>query len=401
MNRTYRYRLLPTEDQRASLAQTAGACRFVYNLALEQRRDWWRQYRANTGHSFTYFSQSYELTALRAQVDWLAAAPCDALAAALRDLDRAFAAFFAGRSRFPTMRKRDDDQGFSLRGKSTPVQGLNAGKWSQSESPRSVTCKLRLTRAVAGTPKVTTIREDAGRWFVSITCEIEDAPFGMPPLEVGIDRGIANTLALSTGELLQMPANVSAHVQRRRKAQRVLARRTKGSTRRNKQRAKVASLWARERRARADWLHRTSTHVTRRFGLVAIEALSIGSMTASAAGTLAEPGKNVAQKRGLNRSILEQGWGTFERFLAYKLEATGGTLIRVPAAYSSQTCQSCGVVDARSRESQAVFRCVHCGHEDHADINAAKEILRRSTSELLVEGARQRPVETRTMGVAA
>lgn len=108
-----------------------------------------------------------------------------------------------------------------------------------------------------------------------------------------------------------------------------------------------------------------------------------------------------SQKRGLNRSILEQGWGQFERFLAYKLEASGGALIRVPAAYSSQTCQACGAVDHRNRESQAIFRCVHCGHEDHADINAAKEILRRSTSELLVEGARKRPGEARTTGVAA
>jgi putative transposase len=103
-------------------------------------------------------------------------------------------------------------------------------------------------------------------------------------------------------------------------------------------------------------------------------------MTRSAKGTPTEPGVNVAQKRGLNRSILAQGWGELHRQLAYKTGWHGSELAVVPAAYTSQTCSACGVLDARSRESQARFRCVNCGHAEHADLNAARVILARAVN---------------------
>ncbi|RYG85567.1 MAG: transposase, partial [Alphaproteobacteria bacterium] len=127
-------------------------------------------------------------------------------------------------------------------------------------------------------------------------------------------------------------------------------------------------------------LHGASVAIVRRFGVVAIEDLNIKAMTASAKGSVEQPGRGVRQKAGLNRSILAQGWGIFEQMLDYKLEGTGGRLVYVPAPYTSQTCAECGVVDARSRESQAVFRCVACGHSDHADTNAARNIQRGSTA---------------------
>ena len=152
---------------------------------------------------------------------------------------------------------------------------------------------------------------------------------------------------------------------------------------------------ARMGRVRSDWQHRTSTDIARRFGAVILEDLNTKGMT-SAAG-----GKGRAAKAGLNRSILNQGWYGFEVKLAYKLEERGGTLVKVNPAYTSQTCAECGVIDARSRESQAVFCCVACGHEDHADTNAARNILRRNTASMLVEGARLAPAEARTTQVAA
>jgi len=103
-------------------------------------------------------------------------------------------------------------------------------------------------------------------------------------------------------------------------------------------------------------------------GIVVVEALSIRSMTKSAAGTIEAPGKNVAQKRGLNRSLLDAGLSRFVECLRYKLAWSGGQLVEVPAAYSSQTCSGCGHVDAASRRSQAVFRCTSCGLMDHADV---------------------------------
>lgn len=140
-----------------------------------------------------------------------------------------------------------------------------------------------------------------------------------------------------------------------------------------------------------------SRRLVRGHGLVAIEDLKIRNMTASARGTVEEPGRNVAQKAGLNRSILNVGWHALERMLAYKLEETGGLLVKVPAPWTSRTCAACGHVATESRKSQAEFRCVACNAADNADVNAARVILqralanetegRRNTPSLDVEGA--------------
>jgi putative transposase len=386
--RSFRYRLSPTLAQLEALGRIVGAARFVYNLALEQREQWWRQYRRNTGRSLSYIGQTYELTKLRAEVDWLNALPREPMDNALRQLDRAYGAFFAGRAKHPTYRKQSDGCGFSVRSRATPVRRLNA-KWGTINLPGVGRVKVRLTRDLVGAPKLTSIREERGRWFVSVACEIETKA-SAAATAVGIDRGVANSLALSTGELLSIPTSLAAITAKRQGAQRRLARCKKDSKRRLKQRARVARLHARARRIRTDWAHRVSTGIARRFGTVAVENLKIANMTKAGRG-----------KRGLNRSILNQGWGQVVSLLAYKLEATGGQLIKVNPAYTSQTCSACGTVDPRSRESQARFLCVHCGHDEHADINAAKNILGRSTALQLAEEPGYGSDETRTMEIAA
>ena len=130
-----------------------------------------------------------------------------------------------------------------------------------------------------------------------------------------------------------------------------------------------------------------TTHLARTFGLVAIEELRILNMTRSAAGTVEEPGRNVAAKAGLNRAILNVGWYQFELFLSYKLEETGGVLVKVPARNTSRECAECGHVDAESRKNQATFVCTACGHAANADHNAARTILNRA---LRGDEARQR-----------
>jgi putative transposase len=228
---------------------------------------------------------------------------------------------------------------------------------------------------------------------MSAVAEIEAVAVEPSAAVVGIDRGITQTLTFSTGEHLQARDTVALNA-RIRRARRGLARRKRGSVRYAVARRGLSALTGKAARIRSDWTHRASRDIAGRFGLVAIEALNIKGMTASGAGTVAEPGRRIRQKAGLNRSILEQCWRQFADRLDYKLTERGGVLISVPAAYTSQTCASCGVVDARSRKSQAAFECVHCDHTDNADVNAAKEILRRSTALMGVEGSHWRPVET-------
>ena len=382
--RGYRYRLQPTPDQAERLLGFIGVTRLVYNLALEQRRDFWRQYLRTQGQRISFASQCSELTELRDAFDWIADVPVVMTTYALRDLDRAYQAFFAGRAGYPSPRKRGRNDAVRIKGRNLVVEPLNR-KWATVRLPKLGWIKFRLTRPIVGRIRNATVSYAAGQWHVAFSCEHEAPSITAAQQSVGIDRGVTQALTLSNGEAIPAPPT-GALWERQRRAQRVLARKKIGSGRRQAQKARVAALSARAGRIRTDWCHRASTDVARRFGVVAVEDLQIANMTASARGTAEAPGRNVRQKAGLNRSILDQCWGKFATFLDYKLTERGGRLISVPAAYTSQTCASCGVVDARSRKSQAVFACVHCDHTDNADVNAAKEILRRSTAWLDVEG---------------
>lgn len=403
MNRGFKFKLKPTPLQEKTFRAFSGVCRLVYNLALEQRRDWWREYERSTGSRLNYVAQARELTALRAEVDWIAAVSQTCQQQALRDLDRAYQNFFSGRAGYPSPRKRGVNDAFRFQGREVSVRHLNA-KWSVVRLPKIGEVKFRNTRALPpnGTVKNVTVTLAANGWHVTFACECAAPPFQtmLFPLAVGIDRGIANTLTLSTGERLSVPGSLARIERCTRKAQKVLSRRKRGSKRYAKQRVRVAKLRARQSRIRTDWHHKASHSIATRFSQVMLEDLRIKNMTSSAKGTIATPGKNVKAKSGLNRAILNQSWFRFETLLAYKLEERGGQLVKVNPAYTSQTCSVCGAVDRLSRESQARFVCTTCGHHEHADINAAKNIMRRNAAFMPVEDTGYGSVETGTRRLA-
>ncbi|PWC54679.1 transposase [Azospirillum sp. TSA6c] len=379
LNRGYKFRLYATPEQEVLFGQFAGVCRLVYNLALEQRRDWWRQFKANTGRSISYPSQARELTQLRAEFDWVAAVAQCCQQQALRDLDRAFAGFFSGRSGYPTARKRGKDDRFRFIGRECPWRKINA-KWAVVRLPKIGEVKLRLTRDIPGTIKNVTVTSDALGWHVVFSTEVEhDAPQNFGP-SVGIDRGVVHTLALSDGRFVDMPKERLNVLDRRaRKQARKLSKCKRGSNRRAAARKALARTKAKMARVRLHWNHERTTEIARTYGVVVLEALKTRDMTASATGTAENPGRNVRQKAGLNRAILGNAWHQFETLLSYKIAERGGELRRVNPAYTSQCCAECGTIDKASRESQATFRCGHCGHTANADTNAARNILRAGT----------------------
>jgi putative transposase len=133
----------------------------------------------------------------------------------------------------------------------------------------------------------------------------------------------------------------------------------------------IASLRARETDRPKDSVEKTSTDLARRFDVIAVEDLKIGNMTRSAKGTVAEPGRNVRQKAGLNRGILASGWGRLVVRLEHKAP---GRVVKINPTCTSQRCAACGILDREARESQAVFRCRSCGYACNADVNAARNI---------------------------
>lgn len=384
-HRGYKYKLYPTDRQRTQFEQFAGVCRLVYNIALEQRRDWYRHTK------LSYPQQARELTQLRADVDWIRAVSQTCQQQALKDLDTAFQRFFGG-SCYPTPRKRGINDSFRFQGREISIQKLNA-KWSTVRLPKIGLVKFRDTRPVQGRILNCTVSLHAGSWCVSFCAEVDDDTRDTIDGVVGLDRGVSTAIVTSNGEFIEAPCLKNLNNQRKR-AQRSLARKKHNSKKYAKARRRVARIAAKTARVRKHFLHVASTQLSRQYGCAVLENLNTKNMTKSAKGTVDAPGTNVAQKRGLNRSILEQGWQMFETMLEYKMRHVE----YVNPAYTSQTCSACGVIDKGSRKSQAIFHCTSCDHEMHADINAAINIKRRWNTPLLsVEPCDYAGVEAETI----
>jgi len=362
-----RYRLKPTPEQEMVLRQHCAHARYLWNLALEQH-SWWRPGRSSAPG---YCAQAAQLTEARAQFVWLADGSQMVQQQALRDFARAMTNFFAGTHSKPTWRKEGRHEGFRVVSvKLGHIRRLSR-KAGQVWIPKAGWVRFRWSRAVPAAKSYRVTRDRAGRWHIAFAAIPEPIPGPGTGEVVGVDRGVTVSAALSTGDLLHCPGLSPAEQARLRLLQRKLARGHKGSHRRQRVKAAIARLKAREADRRKDWVEKTSTRLARRFDIIRIEDLRIASMTHSAKGTLERPGHGVRQKAGLNRGILASGWGLLARRVK---EKAPGRVEEIPPAFTSQRCSECGHVAADSRESQALFRCTACQYTGNADVNAARNI---------------------------
>ena len=222
-------------------------------------------------------------------------------------------------------------------------------------------------------PKQVVVKRVMGRWHAFVTYDIGEVEVPDNRLSVGVDRNCGQ-IAIATGDrcffTLPVMPDISRLEARLRRYQRQMARRKKGSKRRGVARHRCAKTQRKIAMVRRNWLHHVSKGLGKEFGTIYIEALNVKAMTASAKGTVENPGTNVRAKSALNRSILNTGWAIFEQMLTYKAHR----VVRVNPAYTSQTCSNCGHVAKENRKSQSRFECVECGFESNADINAALNI---------------------------
>ncbi len=366
-----RYRLLPTPAQEAVLRDHCGHARYVWNLAVEQHSHW----RPGRTGAPGYLEQCRQLTQARAENPWLAAGSQTVQQQALRDFAQAMAAFFdpenpAGR---PSWRKAGRSEGFRIvgRGRQWNVRRLSRHV-GEVRVPKAGWVRFRWSRAVPPGAKSCRVTMDcAGRWHIAFAAIPDPIPAPGNGQAVGIDRGVAVSAALSTGDLLHAPGLTVRERRRLRRLERRLARAKRGSNRRGRVRHAIARLRARETDRRKDWAEKVSTDIVRRFDVIRVEDLQVKNMTRSAKGTLETPGRNVSQKAGLNRGVLRSGWGLLVRRLEDKAP---GRVEKIRPAFTSQRCSACGQVDGNSRESQARFVCTACGYACHADVNAAINI---------------------------
>ncbi|SDJ39989.1 putative transposase [Nonomuraea maritima] len=382
VRRSLKFLLRPTSKQAAALAACLEDHRTLYNAALEHRRTAY----AKAAVSVRYGEQSAELKHIRAddaggQGRW----SFSSQQATLRRLDKAFRAFFdrvkAGRTPgFPR---------FKGRGWFDSVEWPKDGdgcRWdSQPEHPTATYVRLQgighvrvhQHRPVKGRVKTISVKREGSRWYVVLSCDdVPVEPLSATGAVAGIDLGVAWLVTTSDGEHVANPRHLAVTAERLATAQRDLARKKRGSDRRRKAVARVAALHAKVRRQRLDHAHKAALALVHAYDVIVHEELRIASMTRSASGTIEAPGRNVSAKAGLNRSILDAGWGVFLTVLAHKAESAGRELIAVNPANTSRTCARCGHGAKENRLTQAEFACTACGHAAHADVNAAVNILR-------------------------
>ncbi len=359
----------------------AGSCRFVFNQALALQKSRYEQGEKK----LVYAGLCKLLTEWRhgEETAWLADAPVHPLQQTLKDLERAYANFFANRADFPRFKKKGQHDSFRY---PDPKQIKLDQANNRLFLPKLGWVRYRKSRDVLGTVKNITVSQSCGKWFVSIQTEREveqPIPNGGA---VGIDMGIARFATLSDGTFYAPLNSFKRHEAALRKAQQAMSRKVKFSNNWKKAKARVQRIHSRIGNARRDFLHKTSTTISQNHAMVCIEDLQVRNMSTSAAGTADAPGRNVRAKSGLNKSILDQGWSEFRRQLDYKLAWNGGWLVAVPPQNTSRTCPTCGHVSADNRRTQARFACVECGFDENADLVGAINVLRRGEALLSSEG---------------
>ncbi|MEX5637565.1 RNA-guided endonuclease InsQ/TnpB family protein [Parafrankia sp. FMc2] len=399
MRRTFRFQLRPTARQAAALTAMVGDHRALYNAALQERRG---AYRHPSRTTVRYGDQSAQLTGIRAVDPAQGRWSFSSQQATLRRLDRAFAGFFrrveAGQKPgYPRFR------GAGWFHTVTWPKDGDGCRWnSQPDHPTRTRVRLQGVghvkvnqhRPVAGTVKTISVTREGRRWYVLLSCDdVPAAPLPATGAVVGVDLGVASLATLSDGRHIGNPRYLATAARRLTRAQRELSRKKRGSGRRRKAVARVAALHRTVRRRRLDLAHRTALRLVREHDLIAVEALRVGNMTRraaprpdpSASGVFLPNGQGA--RSGLNRSILDAGWGVFLAVLHAKAESAGRVVVEVNPAHTSRTCAVCGHCHAGNRRTQAVFACTACGHTAHADVNAAVNILRAGLARQTAQAA--------------
>lgn len=363
--KAFKFQLILTGAQQRKMVVFSGACRWVFNEALKLQIE----NRENGGKFIPYVKMARWLVGWKKtlSLNWLSQPPSQAL----KDLERAYRNFFAGRAKFPNQHKRGKHDRFRY------PQGCQLEQHnSRIFLPKIGWVRYHNSRSVAGTVKNVTISHQADKWYASIQTEYEvEPPRHSSVSMVGIDVGVVKFATLSTGEIFEPINSFQKNQRKLAKAQRVISRKVKRSRNWHKAIKRVQRLHTKVANIRRDYLHKVSTTLSKNHAMIVIEDLRVSNMSKSAKGTTDSPGRNVSAKSGLNRSILDQGWYEFRRQLEYKQFWRGGDIIAVPPQNTSRRCSECGHSAKGNRTTQSKFLCIECGYTANADWNAAQNIL--------------------------
>lgn len=359
MNRTYRYKAKLSVGAARRADRVLWLHRDLYNAALQERRDNWRE----RGRSVSYYDQQRSLTEVRREIPEYGQLDRESCEYTLRNLDKAFQAFFrrvrhSERPGFPRFKSRGRFKSVTYRRTGWQLDGRYL-------TLRSIgRIKLHLSRPSEGEIKTVTLKRDrCGDWWVTFACEhVPPKPLPETGEEVGIDVGLASFLTTSEGESVANPRHLREAERELRIAQRRVSRRKRGGSRRRKAARVLAKKHRAVRRARRDFHFKTALDLVRRYDVIAVEDLNVSGLARSR----------------LAKSVSDAGWGQFIEILRTKAEEAARTVVAVDPRGTSQVCSGCGSQpDERKTLRVRTYEC-DCGLTLDRDHNAALNILARA-----------------------
>ncbi|MFI2856854.1 IS200/IS605 family element RNA-guided endonuclease TnpB [Paenibacillus sp. JSM ZJ436] len=360
IHKAHKFRIYPNQEQQTIINKTIGCCRYVFNHYLAKRKDFYR----TENKTMNYNACSADLTKLKKDLLWLKEAESTALQSSLKDLDDAYSRFFRKQNQFPKFKsKRKSSQSYTSKMNIAIVD-------NKLKLPKLGLVKFAKSKEVNGKIISATVRRNpSGKYFVSILTETEAKKLPYIGNHIGLDLGTKYFAISSDGEFFENPKYLRKYEKQLIKVQRSLSRKQEKAKKENKKlndcfnyqrnKAELARLHERITNCRNDYLQKLSTKLIRENQTISIEDLQVS---------------NMIKNHNLAKSIADASWARFRTMLEYKANWYGRIIIAVDPKYTSQTCNSCGYVAKENRPNQATFKCVGCGHEDNADINAAKNI---------------------------
>lgn len=378
-NKAYKFRIYPTQKQIGILEWTLRRCKELYNAALEERREAYRM----SGASVSYTMQANQLPAIKELREEYQDIHSQVQQDVLKRLDKAMQAFFrrvqdGEKPGYPRFKSGDRYDSFTY-----PQGGYEIiNKHLYLSKIGHI--RIKLHREIKGMIKTCTIKREADQWYAIFIAEYEFDPsktFHPSEEEVGIDLGINSFAVLSDGTFIENPRmypNVEENI---KEAHKKIARRKKGSHRRNRAKKELSRLYRKARNRRKDFLHKQSKKLAKNHRTLVFEDLQIDHMTKRPKPKQDEETgqylpNGAAAKGGLNKSILDAGWGAFITMCSHKAEEAGGNVVKVAPHGTSQACSGCGCIVPKNLEERW-HSCPHCGCELDRDHNAALNILHR------------------------
>lgn len=354
IHRTYKFELLPNEEQKTLLDKHFGCVRYIYNHFLNERKE---QYQADK-KTDNYYGQAKTLTELKKQEDtiWLKEVNSQTLQFALRSLDIAYVNFFRGNAKFPRFKSRKNKNTFTVPQHTKVVDGrIYAPKFKSG-------IKVNIHREIKGeVGKFTISKTPTGKYYVSIFTEQEYEPIKKTNKSIGIDLGLKDFAITSDGVKYKNNRYTKKYARELKKAQQHLSRKQKGSNMFEKQKRKVALIHEKIVNTRQDILHKVSNDIVSNYDVICLEDLNV---------------KGMIKNRKLSKHIADASWGTFVRFVEYKANWNDKTVVKINRWYpSSKTCNVCGYINQDLNLSIREWTCEN-GHKLDRDLNASINILK-------------------------